>query len=183
MFTTPHAKFQANQNCKSSLSLTAYVAYAQSRQDSLFSDYRIQSNANNEINILLSPEALLQALKSAQSGSEVVMRLAKKHGHAVLAFDITLALGGGGLNVFANGRRAQLAHDVLIDVLRPADMVKLREPLCPEPDVRCCFPFLVEASVYSGGRYTHFRFCRCTSSFRPSRNFVPSLSTCGPCPT
>ena len=111
-----------------------------SHQDSLFSDYRIQSNANNEINLLLSPEALLQALKSAQSGSEVVMKLAKKHGHAVLAFEIALALGGGGgggLSAFASGRRAQLAHDVLIDVLRPADMEKLKEPLCPEPDVRC----------------------------------------------
>lgn len=30
----------------------------------------------------------------------------------------------------------QVAHDVLIDVLRPDDMARLKEPLCPEPDVR-----------------------------------------------
>ncbi|OCB84797.1 cell cycle checkpoint [Sanghuangporus baumii] len=34
-------------------------------QDSLFSDYHIQSNANNEISLSLSPEVLSQALRSA----------------------------------------------------------------------------------------------------------------------
>lgn len=71
------------------------------------------------------------------------MKLAKKHAHAVLSFEIALALGGGGLGAFgASGgtRRASVAHDVLIDVLKPADIARLKEPLCPEPDVRFLSP-------------------------------------------
>ncbi|EJD06814.1 cell cycle checkpoint [Fomitiporia mediterranea MF3/22] len=101
-------------------------------QDSLFTDYRIQSNANNEISLLLSPEALLQALRSAASSSDVVMKLAKKHAHPVLSFEIVLALRGT--------RRASVAHDVLIDVLKPAEMARLKEPLCPEPDIHILLP-------------------------------------------
>ena len=119
-----------------------------SLQDSLFSNYRIQSNANNEISFLLSPEALSQALRSAASSSDVVMKLAKKNGHAVLSFEIILALGAGGLSAFGapgGSRKASVAHDVHIDVLKPADMKRLKEPLCPEPDVRSfriCLPYL-----------------------------------------
>ncbi|KAL5485879.1 HUS1 [Sanghuangporus weigelae] len=121
-------------------------------QDSLFSDYRIQSNANNEISLSLSPEALSQALRSAASSSDVVMKLAKKHAHAVLTFEIILALGSGGLSGFGStgmgggggggggSRKASVAHDVLIDMLKPADMRRLKEPLCPEPDIHILLP-------------------------------------------
>ncbi|THH07380.1 hypothetical protein EW145_g3414, partial [Phellinidium pouzarii] len=74
---------------------TLYTCQRQIKVDALFTDYRIQSNASNEINLLLSPEALLAALRSAAGSTEVVVKLAKKHGHAVLSFEIALALGGG----------------------------------------------------------------------------------------
>ena len=108
-------------------------------QDSLFSDYRIQSNANNEINVNISPEALLSALRSASSAAsnDIVMKLAKKNGRAVLCFDIALSFSGGGLSAFggATNKTARMEHNVLIEVLKPTDMAKLKEPLCPEPDV------------------------------------------------
>lgn len=57
-------------------------------QDSLFSDWRIQSNANNDINLEVSPDTLCSALRSCHSSPEVVMKLAKKDNQSVLTFDI-----------------------------------------------------------------------------------------------
>lgn len=111
--------------------------------ESLFTDYRIQSNAENRITVSLSTEALLSALRSSSSSAssssvaaailpthdadELVMKLAKKNDQAVLSFEM--------LGVSRSGRKVRVAHDVRIDVMRPSEVDKLREPLCPEPDV------------------------------------------------
>lgn len=104
--------------------------------DSIFTQYRIQSNASNEITLSLSSEALLAALRSASSSAassssyeteDVVMKLAKKHDQAVLSFEIS-----GSTRV---GRKVRVAHDVKIEVMKPLDVARLAEPLCPEPDV------------------------------------------------
>jgi HUS1 checkpoint protein len=100
--------------------------------DSIFTSYRIQSNASNEISVSLSSEALLAALKSAASPStyeaeEVVVKLAKKNDLAVLSFEISGQTIGG--------RKVRVTHDVRIEVMKPADMERLSEPMCPEPDV------------------------------------------------
>ncbi|KAH7912827.1 cell cycle checkpoint [Hygrophoropsis aurantiaca] len=116
--------------------------------DSIFTAYRIQSNANNQITMAISTEALLSALKSSSSSAasatvaatvlpaydadEVVMKLAKKNDQAVLSFEM--------FGISRTGRRVRVAHDVRIDVMRPADVEKLREPLCPEPDVHILLP-------------------------------------------
>ena len=84
----------------------------------------------------MTSEALLGALKSAAASSssapsfdteEVVMKLAKKNDQALLSFEIS-----GQTRV---GHRLRVAHDVKIEVMRPADVAKLKEPLCPAPDV------------------------------------------------
>jgi hypothetical protein len=46
----------------------------------------------------------------------------------VLSFDIT------GLS--RNGRQVRVAHDVRTEIMKPQDVQKLSEPMCPEPDVR-----------------------------------------------
>ncbi|KAJ8584849.1 cell cycle checkpoint [Rhizopogon salebrosus TDB-379] len=118
--------------------------------DSVFTSYRIQSNANNEITVTLSTEALLSALRSSSSSAssssvaasilptydadEVVMKLAKKNDQAVLSFEM--------FGVSRSGRKVRVAHDVRIDVMRPTDVDKLHEPLCPEPDVNILLPSL-----------------------------------------
>jgi len=109
---------------------------------SLFENYRIQSNANNEITLALASEALLAALRSAAASSssasssfdaeEVVMKLAKKNDQALLSFEIS-----GQSRV---GHKLRVAHDVRIEVMKPADVAKMTEPLCPTPDV-CFLPF------------------------------------------
>ncbi|OBZ72379.1 Checkpoint protein hus1 [Grifola frondosa] len=105
--------------------------WSQIKVSSLFTDYRIQSNSNNEVTMLLSSEALLAALRSASSPSgaqgstsftsdaEVVMRLSKKNDQAVLSFEI-------------------------IEIMKPQDVERLKEPMCPEPDVHILLPPLAK---------------------------------------
>lgn len=118
------------------------INLSQIKVESLFENYRIQSNANNEITMALSSEALLGALRSATASSsasssfdaeEVVMKLAKKNDQALLSFEIS-----GQSRV---GNRLRVAHDVRIEVMKPADVAKMTEPLCPTPDVRFLFDF------------------------------------------
>jgi len=115
--------------------------WSQIKVDSLFNNYRIQSNANNEITVALASEALLGALKSAStsaaSGSsfnteEIVVKLAKKSDHALLTFEIH--------GQTRTGNKMRVAHDVKIQVMKPADVAKLSEPLCPEPDLHILLP-------------------------------------------
>ncbi|KAG2132941.1 cell cycle checkpoint [Suillus clintonianus] len=118
--------------------------------DSIFTSYRIQSNANNAITVTLSTEALLAALRSSSSSAssssvaaaiiptydadEVVMKLAKKNDQAVLSFEM--------FGMSRSGRKVRVAHDVRIDVMRPAESDKLHEPRCPDPDVHIMLPSL-----------------------------------------
>jgi HUS1 checkpoint protein len=102
------------------------------RVDALFTDYRILSHSNNEITLNLPTEALSTALRSASAehtgANEVVMKLAKKNNLPVLSFEI--------FGTTHMGRRVKVAHDVRIEVMKPADVALLTEPQCPEPDVR-----------------------------------------------
>ncbi|KAK2462481.1 hypothetical protein APHAL10511_005451 [Amanita phalloides] len=127
--------------CNSETNEGGLQVWSRVKVDSLFSNYRIQSNSSNTITLTLSPEALLVALRSAVAPStslsgyeteEVVMKLAKKNDQAVLSFDIT------GLS--RAGRRMRVTHDVRIDVMKPVEVEKLEEPRVPEPDVHVLLP-------------------------------------------
>lgn len=105
----------------------------------MFTEYRIQSNANNHIILSLSTDALLAALRSAASpmshspgNVDVVAKLAKKNDTAVLSFEI--------VTQSRVGKGVRITHDVRIEVLRPDEATKLDEPLCPEPDVHILLP-------------------------------------------
>lgn len=101
------------------------------RVEAIFSSYRIQSNSNNEISLLLSADALSQVLRPLTlpgvSLEDVTMKLAKKNDVPVLNFEIATASRGG--------RTVRVSHDVRIDIMKPQDVAELKEPLCPEPDV------------------------------------------------
>lgn len=56
------------------------------------------------------------------------MKLAKKNDQAVLSFDISGSM--------SSGRMVRVGHDVRIEVMKPGDVKRLTEPMCPEPDVR-----------------------------------------------
>ncbi|KAF8149076.1 checkpoint protein Hus1/Mec3 [Crassisporium funariophilum] len=127
--------------CNSEANEGGIQVWSQIKVDSLFTNYRIQSNANNEITMALASEALLGALRSASTSSnstssfdteEVVMKLAKKNDQALLTFDIS-----GQTRI---GHKLRVAHDVKIEVMKPGDVAKLAEPLCPEPDLHILLP-------------------------------------------
>ena len=111
------------------------ISSRQIKLDPIFTNYRIQSNANNEITMALFSEVLRAAFKSASSSSptssfeteEVVMRLAKKNDQALLSFEIS--------GLTRVGRKVRVAHDVKVEVMKPAVIEKLSESTCPEPDV------------------------------------------------
>lgn len=102
----------------------------------IFTDYRIQSNNNNEITFEMGTEPLLAALKSALGSPEVVLKLTKKNDHATWSFEIAIQHN--------SGRRMNIVHDVRITVMRPADVARVHEPLCPEPDVHIILPPLAK---------------------------------------
>ncbi|KAJ6512257.1 checkpoint protein Hus1/Mec3 [Mycena polygramma] len=125
--------------CNSEANEGGIQVWSQIKVDSLFTSYRIQSNASNVITMALSSEALLATLKSASTSSksayeteEIVMKLAKKNDQAVLSFEIS--------GMTRQGRKVRVAHDVKIDVMKPVDVANLKEPMCPEPDVHIILP-------------------------------------------
>ncbi|KAJ7149887.1 checkpoint protein Hus1/Mec3 [Mycena crocata] len=125
--------------CNSEANEGGIQVWSQIKVDSLFTSYRIQSNASNVITMGLSSEALLATLRSADNSSksaseaqEIVMKLAKKNDQAVLSFEIS--------GMTRQGRMVRVAHDVKIDVMKPADVANLKEPMCPEPDVHIILP-------------------------------------------
>ncbi|KAK7043886.1 Checkpoint protein hus1 [Paramarasmius palmivorus] len=128
--------------CNSEANEGGMQVWSQIKVDSIFTEYRIQSNSNNEITVAVTSEALAAALRSASGSAinasssheteEVVMKLAKKNDNAVLSFEISGKTGVG--------RKVNVTHDVRIDVMKPADVDKLSEPMCPEPDTHILLP-------------------------------------------
>jgi len=60
------------------------------------------------------------------------MKLAKKNDQAALSFEIS--------GTTRAGRKVRVAHDVKIEVMKPGDVARLAEPLCPEPDIHILLP-------------------------------------------
>ncbi|KAJ6611149.1 checkpoint protein Hus1/Mec3 [Mycena sp. CBHHK59/15] len=130
--------------CNSEANEGGIQVWSQIKVDSIFTSYRIQSNAANVITMSLFSEALLAALKSASANTntnsasssyeteEIVMKLAKKNDQAMLTFEIS--------GMTRQGRRVRVAHDVRIDVMKPADVARLNEPMCPEPNTHIILP-------------------------------------------
>lgn len=102
--------------------------------DSMFSDYRIQSNANNMISLEVSTEPLSQALKSASAAHEVIVKLAKKNDQPVFSFEAQTES--------RQGKRMLVTHDVRITVMKAVDIEQIKEPLCPPPDLHIILPSL-----------------------------------------
>ena len=158
--------------------MTYLSSQRQIKVDSLFNNYRIQSNADNEITVALASEALLGALKSASasaaSGSsfnteEIVVKLAKKSNHALFTFEI--------YGQTRTGNKMRVAHDVKIQVMKPADVAKLSEPLCPEPDV--CVDNVFDTTIFRLPRvFSH----SCISSSHPFKRSAQSWNASDPCP-
>ncbi|KAJ1308040.1 hypothetical protein OPQ81_002107 [Rhizoctonia solani] len=87
--------------------------------DSMFSDYRIQSNANNMISL-----------------EDVIVKLAKKNDQPVFSFEAQTES--------RQGKKMVVTHDVRITVMKAVEIEQVKEPLCPPPDLHIILPPLKE---------------------------------------
>ena len=76
------------------------------------------------------------------------MKLAKKNNHAMLSFEITVQT--------RQSKNVSVTQDVKIEVMRPADVEMMKEPMCPEPDVSHIFLLTLTtiSTTLSGPHYS-----------------------------
>lgn len=108
--------------------------WSQLKVSSFFKEYRVESNFNNQINFEIATDMLLVALRSSQNAVDVMVRLAKRDKDPLLSFAIA--------NASHSGSKLEIVQDVLIKILRPAESLRIKEPLCPDPDVHIFLPRL-----------------------------------------
>ncbi|KAI9633365.1 checkpoint protein Hus1/Mec3 [Dioszegia hungarica] len=127
--------------------------WSQVKVETLFSNFRVESNNKNEIWLELHLDALLKVLKSADSSindgitdsrnatslqdGEVSLKLNKRGNQAIWAFDIR---GRSQLS----GKPMQITHEINVHVLSPKRQGELNEPLCPPPDIHLVLPNLTD---------------------------------------
>ncbi|KAI0741690.1 cell cycle checkpoint [Daedaleopsis nitida] len=121
--------------------------WSQIKASSLFTDYHVVSNSNNEVTIKVSIEGLLAALRSASAPTaaqnsskafttgetQILMKLSKNaEKRSVLSFEIS--------STNSMGRTMNVVQVLTIDILRHTEIARLKEPMCPEPDVHILLP-------------------------------------------
>lgn len=86
----------------------------------VFSEYRVESNSDNQVNVEIVTELLCDALKRMASMSDVTMKLAKQGAQALLNFDV--------VNRQNDSREVAILHSIPITVRKPRDMAGIRTP-------------------------------------------------------
>lgn len=109
--------------------------WAQINVKSVFSEFRIESNVDNQIFLEFVPNALSKALKSTVGATQVIVRLAKRASTniPVLNFNISTAS--------RVGHSMTVTQEVGVKVLKQSELEAMaKEPMCPEPDVHVMLP-------------------------------------------
>lgn len=109
--------------------------WAQINVPSVFSEYRTESNTNNEIYLEFVPSSLSKALKSTTGATAITVKLAKRltDGHPVLSFTIS--------GQSRSGNALSIVQEVTVRVLKQVELEDVaKEPMCPEPDVHILLP-------------------------------------------
>jgi HUS1 checkpoint protein len=144
--------------------------------ESIFEDYNIQSNAdNNTINLELPLLPLQRALKSAINASSASLRLTKRDGVPVLSLTIATSAASARkpINGFMNGeqpgpdpfgdevfreesldpsshdRETIVTQDIPIRVLSATSVESIHEPRVREPDAHVLLPSLIQLKAVS----------------------------------
>ncbi|ORY30828.1 checkpoint protein Hus1/Mec3 [Naematelia encephala] len=119
----------------------------------LFEEFRIESNSNNEIWLEVHLDALLKVLRSADSSAgstgeagrynstalsdaTVLLKLNKRDNQPIWGFEIR--------GRSQNDRPMSIAHEINVRVLSAKRQAELNEPLCPPPDIHLVLPNLTE---------------------------------------
>ncbi|KAF8311964.1 cell cycle checkpoint [Clavulina sp. PMI_390] len=106
--------------------------------ENLFSEYRIQSNNANEINMEISTALLVHALKISNhtNVTKVTIKLAKRGDIPKLSFEVD--------TMNAQRKGVKSVHDVQIKVLPSVEANRLVEPQCPTPNIYIFLPRLTQ---------------------------------------
>ncbi|WVR03258.1 hypothetical protein IAU60_000249 [Kwoniella sp. DSM 27419] len=130
---------------------TGVQVWSQVKVHTLFDNFKIESNANNEIWLEVNLESLLKVLRSADSSvggigesrqsaaltdSDVTLKLNKKGNQPIWAFEIR--------GQTAAGKHMSITHEIDVKILSPKRQQELQEPLCPQPDIHVVLPNLFE---------------------------------------
>ncbi|AGV14263.1 HUS1 checkpoint protein, variant [Cryptococcus neoformans var. grubii H99] len=133
-------------------SATGVQVWSQVKVSTLFEDYRIESNSNNEIWVEVNLDSLVKVLRSADnsvgginenmrnsaalSQAEVTLKLNKKQNQPIWAFDIK--------GYTASRKSMIITHEINVKILSSRRQEDLKEPLCPRPDIHVVLPNLQE---------------------------------------
>lgn len=116
--------------------------WATLENDTMFSSFVIESNAENVINLELNVDSLGRLLRSIGDTGTVVMKLTKRDRYPMLSFSTTYFGRLGGSNV--------VTHDLHVRVLSTAFIAQITEPVIPDPDVVVMVPSLLQLAQISG---------------------------------
>lgn len=106
-----------------------FTAYASIQADRIFSEYRVESKADNVIAVELLLANLAHALKSGASAVRTTLKLSKR-GAAPFLSVVTSTIEGG----------VDVTQDVPCRVIALSELDRYLEPALPPPDIRLTFP-------------------------------------------
>ncbi|KAF9283241.1 hypothetical protein BGZ68_005480, partial [Mortierella alpina] len=116
----------------------AVQCWSRLKKESLFHEYKVESNANDEIYLEMKVEDLLLAMRSSNNASAVVMRMTGRSADAFLTFTITTE------DHLGNSR--PITQNVPIVKIMTADGANntavFTEPMIPTPEVHIMLPQL-----------------------------------------
>ena len=120
---------------------TGTQVWATIETETMFSQYVIESNAENIINLELNMDSLGRLLKSIQEVGQVVLKLTRRDKFPMLSFSSGYFGKQGGSNT--------VTHDLHVRVLSSVVLAQITEPVIPEPDVVIMLPSLTHLGQIS----------------------------------
>lgn len=107
----------------------------------MFTQYIIESAAENIINLELNVDALGKLLKSISSTGQVTMKLSRRDSVPMLSFNSQFFGKSGGTNA--------ITHDLRVRVMSSSFISQITEPAIPDPDVVILLPPLANLQQIS----------------------------------
>jgi len=107
-----------------------FQVWAACNSASLFEDFVVESQNNNEISFYINLDNLLRALKSGQYAQDIHMKLTKKAAIANLSFAILVN----------PVKSMTIQQDIPVEILTPVQLQNVQEPLLPDPEVYIMLP-------------------------------------------
>eukprot|EP00301_Raphidiophrys_heterophryoidea_P026580 c9212_g1_i2.p1 GENE.c9212_g1_i2~~c9212_g1_i2.p1 ORF type:complete len:299 (+),score=54.73 c9212_g1_i2:59-898(+) len=102
--------------------------------DEVFRHYQIESLSDNNIGCHVLYSHLIQALKSCQAAEQILVKLTKKENQPMLFFQID--------HTFP--KKMTVTHSVPVQIMSSAQVMELKEPTLPTPEIQVYLPSLKE---------------------------------------